>query len=185
MINIQELRELLRKAQQGDQMAFEDVYKTLYDPVFRYSYIRVRDKKDAEDIAQTVFLKVFQSIDRFYVTDKHPLSYFFTVARNTIIDRARRKKNEPVANDELLLMYDHGEEVDMEESERKRYVEKILSSLPDDDREILMLSEMQGYSGKEIAEILCKNEATIRKQKQRAIEKIRKIINTNKHYEEK
>lgn len=180
MININNLREHLEKARDGDEKAFEEVYRTLYDPVFRYCLIRTKNKADSEDIAQTVFLKVFQSIDRFSVTDKHPLSYFFTVARNTIIDRARRKKNEPVANDDLLLMYEDSEEMDIEDKERKRYVEKILSKLPEEDRELLVLSEIEGYSGKEISKILNKNEATVRKQKQRALEKLRKIISNEK-----
>lgn len=186
MINTKEIRALLEKASAGEQDAFEAVYKELYDPVFRYIYIRVKNRQDAEDIAQTTFMKVYQSIDRFSVTEHHPLAFFFTVARNTIIDRARRKKNEPVANDELLLVYDKGKEEDFEKEERLRYIEKILSQLNEDDRRLITLSEIEGYGGKEISEILGKSEVAIRKQKQRALEKLRKIINEKqKSHEEK
>lgn len=176
MIKIEQIKDLLEKARSGDEKAFEEVYTTLYDPVFIYIYLRVKNKPDAEDIAQTTFLKVYQSIDRFSVTDKHPLSFFFTVARNTIIDESRKKKHQPIASDEMLVLFDKGESVDFEEKERKRYIETILSELKEEEREILEMSEIQGYSGKEIAEILGKSEVSIRKQKQRIIEKIRKNI---------
>jgi RNA polymerase sigma-70 factor (ECF subfamily) len=83
-------RELLRRAKEGDEGAFGALYEIYYTPVYRYLFLRSRSKADAEDIAQTVFVKVYASLERFEIHEE-PLCYFFSVARNALIDFHRKK----------------------------------------------------------------------------------------------
>ena len=85
-------KELMRLAKDGDSEAFGLLYSKYFVPVFRYIYLRLKNKEEAEDLAQTVFLRVYKSLTRFRDQGKEPLAYFFTIARNAIIDYWRKKK---------------------------------------------------------------------------------------------
>ena len=77
---------LMELAKGGDSEAFGHIYHLYLTPVYRFIYFRLRNKEEAEDLTQTVFLKVYQSIHAFQVKNQSPLAYFLTIARNTVID---------------------------------------------------------------------------------------------------
>lgn len=85
-------QEIISQAKKGDKQAFEKLYKLYFVPVFRYVYLRVNDKQLTEDITQEVFMKVYTSLDSYTDQGKDPLAYFFTIARNKVIDFYRQKK---------------------------------------------------------------------------------------------
>jgi len=58
-------KNLVRRAKDGDQKAFSEIYENCYTPVFRYLYLRLKNRTEVEDLAQTVFLKAFQSFPSF------------------------------------------------------------------------------------------------------------------------
>src|SRR3990167_6465633 len=60
-----DLHVLVRRVQNGDSGAFDELYTHIFTPIYRYVYFRVKRKQDAEDIAQTVFLRAYQSLPRF------------------------------------------------------------------------------------------------------------------------
>jgi RNA polymerase sigma-70 factor (ECF subfamily) len=56
---------LMQLAKSGDTEAFSRLYELYFIPVFRYIYFRVKDKEEANDLTQIVFLKVFSSLPNF------------------------------------------------------------------------------------------------------------------------
>ena len=82
----------------------EELYNAYYLRIYKYFKFRLRSKFDAEDLAQTVFLKVITSLQRKMWDGSGALCYIFVVARNTLIDYFRRKKHACIVSDELVDM---------------------------------------------------------------------------------
>jgi RNA polymerase sigma-70 factor (ECF subfamily) len=169
-------KELIRLAKAGDQEAFGKLYELYYTPVYRYIYLRTKSKSSAEDLTQTVFLKVYNSLAQMKVMSVSPLAYFFTVARNTIIDHWRKEGHGMVYSDELLM----SEETDLpdtseraEAREARELIESALGILTEDQQEVIKLKFLSDLSNKDISIMLDKSEEAIRQLQSRALKLLR------------
>jgi len=83
----------------------EQYYAEYYPRIHRYFISRMSsNREDAEDLAQTVFLKIFSFIKRDLWAGEGDIRYIFTVARNTLIDYYRKIKHTPIVSDELVTI---------------------------------------------------------------------------------
>ncbi len=170
--------ELMIQAKNGSREAYTALYKELYTPVFRYVYQRTLDHEVAEDITQTVFLKVFQSIKRFHDKGISPLAYFFTVARNAIIDLSKKQKREKQvsADDPLFERIEERHETPtqkMKEKDQKAAIAKAMQQLSFDQRDALTLRFINGLKNSEIANIMEKSEGLVRQLQCRGIKQLK------------
>jgi len=175
-----EPQELMRRAKAGDGDAFGRLYSEYYTPVFRYLYGRVRNKEMASDLAQTVFLKVYEAIARVE-PNTAPLKYFFTVARNTLIDHWRRKKDLLMGTEErdaFAGIPDTGpSQIEIvEEIEISVRLKNALGQLKEDDQEILTLKYFGGLSAREIGQELDLSEEAVRQRQSRALKFLKEIM---------
>lgn len=184
-----EPKRLLREAKNGNAEAFGRLYTLYFTPVYRYVLLRVRDRTLTEDITQTVFLKVYRSLDDFHIRSASPLAYFFTVARNTIIDHWKKKRE--------TTFVDLGDEEnggpldipDVREHDEARVdraaaidrVRQALRSVSDDQREVLTLKFISQLSNREIAEAMGKSEDAIRQLQSRGLKSLRDVLRTAGH----
>lgn len=168
-------RELMRKAKEGDAEAFGKLYEQFFVPVFRYIYLRVKDREAAEDLTQEVFIKVFQSVGRFDERGKAPLAFFFTTARNLVIDSWRKKKTATTDLEKLELqdLRPRPDEV-LQNKEATAEVMKTLKDLPDEQQEVLVLKFINELSNKEIAVIIQKSEQAVRQIQCRGLKALRR-----------
>lgn len=172
----QDPTQLLLLAKNGDNQAFELLYELCYLPVFRYLFLRIRNKAQAEDLTQVVFVKVWNSLPNYEDKNAHPLSYFFTIARNSLIDHVRKEKNAPVADENVVAKasqelhdpYDH-----TKKRENEEFVAIALSALTEDQRQIIELKFLSELSNKEISVIIGKKEEAIRQLQLRAMRRLR------------
>lgn len=159
-------KELMRLAKSGDTEAYGLLYELYFTPVFRYIYLRVRDKEEANDLVQTVFLKVFTALPNFKEQNKSSLAYFFTVSRNTIIDYWRKKKEVKVddfgAIAERIADNTESPLKSFEENESQNLIHRALGELTNIQREVITLKFLSDLSNKEIAELLGKTEEAVR-----------------------
>lgn len=176
---------LIKKAKEGNTEAYGALYKMYLTPVYRYVYIRVRDKSLAEDIAQNVFLKVFQVVSRFEDTGKSPLAYFLTVAKNTLIDHFRKKKDVLGVSEE----YNFESVPDTEKTplqnaelgEASEHLYTALQHLSSDQRQAVSLKYLNSLSNLEIAEFMGKSEDNVRKLQSRGLQALRKHLEEFDH----
>jgi RNA polymerase sigma factor (sigma-70 family) len=171
---------LLERAKQGEALAFHEFFNELYTPVYRYLLVRLKHKETAEDCAQITFSKVFLHLHTIEKRAETPLQYLFTVARNTLIDETRKKRPDN-ASDEAWSTFFANENT--EEIASQSYVfSEILTSIEsfeDEHKDILTWRLLDHLSHQEIAEILGKSDASVRKIYSRALEKLREML-TNK-----
>lgn len=176
----QDSRKLIELAKLGEKEAFAILYELYFTPVFRYVYFRTNDRALAEDLVQDIFIKVYKSLDRFEIRDTAPLAYFFTVARNTIIDHTRKKKEilfEGSMSDEHLATHDEHSDTENRLTAESAYkkVQEVMEMLTEDQREVITLKFIGEQSTKEIAISLGKTEEAVRQLQSRALRELRTL----------
>lgn len=158
------------------QCKFEQLYDMYYDCVYRYIFVSVKNKWNAEDIIATVFIKVLENQDK--ITDvAESKNWVFRIAHNTIID-FYRKNNRVIPSEILLDMgYEDFAYEDILIRNEFNGVKKIIDQLPEDTKEMLYLRFYGGLKFREIAETINISENTVNSIISRTIKKIRKIMN--------
>ncbi len=168
----EDLLVLLQKAKQGDTLAFEKVYTHLFLPVYRYILKRVQNKTIAEDLTQTVFLKVYTSKTPFENKNTSPLAYFFTIAKNTLFDYWKNHKNCFLPEDDTLADPQSFGQTFEQHSD----IVQALEKLDPNQRQILKMKFFEGYTTDEIAQHLNTTTNNIRQIQCRALKKLREYI---------
>src|SRR6266700_253113 len=85
---------LMLRVKQGDIGAFERLVDKYKQPVLNVVYRMLRDGTEAEDVAQTVFVQVYKSAERYQVSSKFS-TWLFTIARNLCLNEIRRRSRHP------------------------------------------------------------------------------------------
>ncbi len=85
---------LMLRVKGGDMEAFEALVEKYKQPVINVMYRMIRDLDEAEDLAQNVFIRVFQSADRYQASAKFS-TWIFTIARHLCLNEIRRRGRHP------------------------------------------------------------------------------------------
>jgi len=170
--SVEEERELVRMAQRGEEPAFEELVRRHQQRVFALVGGILRRQEDVEDIAQQVFLKVYLSLRKF---DQRAAfsTWLYKITVNECWDYLRKKKVRPLVyesdlSEEQVSRLDgivSAERVSLNPNERaevKQLLERMLDRLPEQDRQLLVLKEIEGFSVQELAEILGLNVNTVK-----------------------
>lgn len=169
---VEEERELVRMAQRGQEPAFEELIRRHQQRVFALVSGILRRQEDVEDIAQQVFLKVYLSLRKF---DQRAAfsTWLYKITVNECWDYLRKKKVRPLVyesdlSEEQVSRLDgivSAERMTLNPNERaevKQLLERMLDKLPEQDRQLLVLKEIEGFSVQELAEILNLNVNTVK-----------------------
>ena len=150
------LRQAIARAKAGDTGALHFLYVRFADDVCAYVDSIVRDPHEAEDITQTLFLKLLVKIQRYEPRDVPFAAWILRVARNAALDHVRARRAIPV---EELRTSDEG--LEDEAVERAESLRLAFDVLPDDQREVLILRHIAGLTPGEIAERLGRTESSV------------------------
>jgi RNA polymerase sigma-70 factor, ECF subfamily len=173
--------DLVQKAQSGDMSSYGTIYMELYTPVFKYIYARTRHRELAEDITGDVFVRFLSSLHLYKTEKDSPLSYLFTIARNLLINEGRKKRPH---------LLEEGMEENIPSPGKNEFEKHMLSDdvgevltalaqIQRDQREVLELKFLSELSTKEVAIMLGKTEANIRKLESRGLQKLRENLECN------
>jgi RNA polymerase sigma factor (sigma-70 family) len=181
--------ELITRFIKGEQSCFEQLIHRHKNKVFAYINLYIRDQALAEDIFQDTFLKVFQSVKagKYYDNGKF-LSWVMRIAHNLIIDHFRRiKQMNTISNDDyesdifnLKKLADDNVEDNLIKRQIQKDIRKMISCLPDEQREVVILRHYAGLSFKEIAEITDVSINTALGRMRYALINIRKFMEEKK-----
>ena len=171
---------LMQQAKNGNTVAFGRLYEIYFVPIFRYTYLRVKDKAATEDLVQTVFLKVFQSVGQYKGRGGSPLAYFFTVARNAIIDYQRRRKEIIPDNSQEFFAKLQDTALNpqelLEKGDMAKTVRAAIHQLTEEQEEVIILKFINDLSNSEIAQLLGKSEEAIRQLQCRGLKMLRQQL---------
>ncbi len=142
-----------------------------YNPLLGYVKKRVRSQEDAEDLTQDVFLKLSKSNKDGVDNLK---SWVYTIAKNTITDYYRKKQlHTNTIEGDFLLDYETNDDAGIALS---KCVSSFVNQLPEEYRELMILSELKEIPQKEIAEKLNMNYVTVRSKIQRGRKKLKELF---------
>jgi RNA polymerase sigma-70 factor (ECF subfamily) len=181
-VNREEESALVRRVQNGDEMAFRELVERYQSKIFSIIYGILRNHNDAEDIAQQVFAKVYFSIRNFDFRSSL-LTWIYKITVNECYDYLRKKKvrklvyESDFSEDDAVLMENSGAAVDpgmpIDESLAQRDLAvKLLEKISQEDRNLLLLKEVEGHSVEELAGMTGMNENTIKVKLFRARQKL-------------
>ena len=168
------------RASKGESAAFGLLYDRHVDAIYRYVYYRVRDDAEAEDLTSDVFMRALRAMPR-YEPRQAFLAWLYRIARNAVIDRARRG-NRQVSFEDALEHPNADQILDPDEhilaTSDNATLRGALAQLTPLQQEVIVLRFLEGYSTHEIASIVGKREGTIRGIQFRAIGALRQLIPT-------
>jgi RNA polymerase sigma-70 factor, ECF subfamily len=148
--------EVIARAQEGDRDALHFLYVRYADGVYCCIERIVRDPHDAEDLTQTVFIKLIKVIRRYEDRGLPFSAWINRVARNTALDHLRARRLVPC--EDVVPASSGQEQLDQE---RLWSLRAALEELPAAQREVLVLRHFAGLSPSEIAERLGKSEGSV------------------------
>ena len=151
----------------------EKQVEQLYKPIFLYIRKRVSNKLDAEDLTQEVFYRLSKSKNEDVKSIKN---WVYTIARNSITDYYRGKKNVIEGVEKIEFQDKSTEENQDAISELSSCISSFVRKLPKEYRDIMQLSEIENIRQKEIAERLNMNYVTVRSKIQRGRLKLKNLI---------
>ncbi len=169
----------IKRAQLGDAEAFGPLVQKYQQRVFSQVYHLVRRRDEVEDLAQEIFIKAFRAI-RSYNFQSSFATWLSRIATNHCYDYLRHERASRVSfywqmgensQQELEANAESQPEQHLDHEEQtvlKDLVDKLLHRAPENDRQILVMKELQDYSVEEIAEILNLKPTTVKVRLHRA-----------------
>jgi RNA polymerase sigma-70 factor (ECF subfamily) len=171
------IERLVAEARDGDSGAFARLFDEYHEAVYRFIASRVRRPVDAEDLTQTVFVKVLEALPRYESRGVPFGGWLFRLARNTVIDHARTRRDHA---DLASVGERHDDDASPHEiavmRQRLDRVATALESLTDDQRDAIALRYFAGLSAREAAIAMGKQEGTVRGLQFRAIAALRRQL---------
>ena len=156
-------RLLVERCQAGDLSAFEPLVEKYRQRVWRLAYNVLRDREEAWDVAQDAFIRAYQALPSFRGQSAF-YTWLFRIVMNLAADRARQRAargrafgTERVPEEDwerFMTDQDASPDSSAAQTEDRERIIKALDTLSDDHRTIIMLSDVEGLSYREIAEVL-------------------------------
>ncbi len=174
-----DIQDILTRAKAGDSEAFALLYKEYYVPIYRFIHLRIKNKEQTEDLTQDVFLKIYKTIGSIDPSVTSPIGYFYTIARNTLIDHWRKKSTATTSDDELMagLADETPDAIEMASlKEKSSLLYECLEELTEEQREVISLRFIQELSTAEVAAQLGKKETAVRQLQVRGLRTLSKIF---------
>ncbi len=144
------------RAKSGDMDAVRFLYLRYKDNVYGYVLSIVRDAHEAEDVTQTVFVKLISAIEKYEPRQVPFTAWILRVAHNVAIDSLRQRR--PVPCEEVI---ESSRAADDSSHERRWGLEQALETLPEDQRHVVVLRNLVGLSPAEIADRMGRTEPAI------------------------
>ncbi len=171
------IQRLVEQAQAGDAEAFGRIFDHYHDPLYRFVASRVGRPADAEDLTQLVFVKALEALPRYEARGAPFGGWLFRLARNTIIDHARTRRDHV---DLEALAERPGDDDGPDDIAAMREalddVARALTELTDEQRDAIALRFFAGLSAREAAVAMGKQEGTIRGLQFRGIAALRRRL---------
>jgi RNA polymerase sigma-70 factor (ECF subfamily) len=149
-------RQAVAKAKLGDPEGIHYLYVRYADDVRRYVSTFVRDPHEAEDITHNVFAKLMTAIAKYEERSVPFAAWILRVSRNAALDHLRAKRMIPTDEVRFSDLDPAHDGIEM-----GRDIRIALESLPEDQREVLVLRHIVGLSPTEIAGTLEKTESSV------------------------
>lgn len=157
--------KIIEMVRQGNTNAFSYLVNQYQDVVFSIALKILKNRDDAEEMAQESFIKAYRSLSSFQGKAKFS-TWLYSITYNTCISHARKKKVPYTQIDSLPVSYEESDDSfgDFPEENRARYLEMALKQLPEEDYTLIVLYYYEDQSIDDICQItgLTESNAKVR-----------------------
>lgn len=179
--------EMVLKVREGDVTAFRGLVEKYQGRVYSMVYGMLRNREDARDVTQDAFVKAFHNLDSFRLESSF-YTWLYRIAMNLAIDVTRKRKRRKTSSfEESIAARDedgsiaevHNQEGPQRLHQRKQLYGRIMDAietLPEDQRQAILLRELDGLSYKEISDIMGIPEGTVMSRLFYARKKLQKLL---------
>ena len=175
--------QLMRRVTQVDMDALEAFYTRYHTPMYSLAMFMLKQPALAEEVTQDIFLNIWLKASSFNAERGQPRGWIMSVAHHKIIDliRSRRRaiiNTDPADYETLDLLPDGGvsTESQVEHTLERERIMRALKTIPDSQREVIMLAYFGGLSQSEMAEKLDQPLGTIKTRVRLAMQKLRTVL---------
>jgi RNA polymerase sigma-70 factor (ECF subfamily) len=150
---------MISRCQQGDQEALKEMFDKYHKKVYRIAYGVVRQREEALDIVQEVFIKLFRSI-RNFKGRSHFYTYLYRMVMNTAIDHARKAGKQFISSLDEEGSFEPSDNVEkgperiLLQKELEEKVKLAMDKLPAEQKAALIFRDVEGLSYQEMAEAM-------------------------------
>jgi RNA polymerase sigma-70 factor (ECF subfamily) len=151
--------EMISRCQQGDQEALKEIFEKYHKKVYRIAYGVVRQREEALDIVQEVFVKLFRSIKNFKGR-AHFYTYLYRMVMNTAIDHKRKAGKQFMSSLDEEGSFQPPDDVEkgperiLLQKELEERVKLAMDKLPSEQKAALIFRDVEGLSYQEMAEAM-------------------------------
>ena len=153
------------------------IYTQYRDKVFGFVRSKIVNQTEAEDIVQTVFLKVYSNLDKYDETKASLSTWIYTITRNTVCDYLKEKRDHPVI--ELIENTVYSAEEPDDSLLNKEALEELacaLEKLPQIERDVIILIYYHGKPKTEVAKILDITYGQLRYLHDKALSRLKETL---------
>jgi RNA polymerase sigma-70 factor (ECF subfamily) len=149
--------ELVRRYRTGDAAAFDTLVSRHARGALRFAAHLLRDRHEAEDVAQESFLKLLVAArNGGWDPDRGRFgAFFYRIVRNAALDRLRSRRSDAPLDETVPAPAASAAERGAERGEARVRLRDLLEGLPENERAALVLRELEGLSYSDIADVLC------------------------------
>jgi RNA polymerase sigma-70 factor, ECF subfamily len=166
---------IIERVLQGNVEAFSELVGRYQRPVVSMVAHLLNDRHECEDVAQDVFLAAYRNLASFDPARSRFSTWIFTIARNRSLNLLKKKRPSAMPAE---LQSANGEQAPekMDRDEMAALIDRHIDGLPEDQRTAFILSELEGLSYEDIAEIESVPLGTVKSRINRAKEKLREAL---------
>lgn len=143
------------------EFEFTRLVLPLRDRMFRYAQSLLLSSAEAEDVVHDLLERIWRDRERME-TPQRVEAFVMTALRNRCYDRLRRRRAEEYRSEQVKLSADRTTESDVNRWEARDLVRRAMARLPERQREVLHLKEIEGFATREIAPLIGCDEAQVR-----------------------
>jgi len=177
--------ELINRFQRGDEGAYNQLYNRFHQKLFNYIYYMIQNKRDAEDILQNVFVKVYRKKDLYNSKYGMFSTWIHTIARHDTLSFLRWGKIRQILNpseqirEDMMIWNPKDESTTHSETQHNKWQDVLmaLQSIPRIFRTVLILRDCQELSYEEISIIVGVKIGTVRSRLNRGRIQLQQLIN--------
>ncbi|HJA63183.1 MAG TPA: sigma-70 family RNA polymerase sigma factor [Candidatus Intestinimonas stercoravium] len=180
-------QELVRRAKDGDQLAFEQLVTDNEKRIYNLCRRMVGDQEDAAELTQETFLNAWRGLPGFQAESAFS-TWLYRLASNVCLDFLRREKRRKSLSLTVVSLDQeeaveleipdqrYAPEGELERLEQRQAIRDGLARLSEEHRQVLVLRELSGLSYREIAQLLGVEEGTVKSRIARARGALRKVL---------
>lgn len=152
-----DLQEIIERVKKGDQAAFRRIVEEYRQQAFSLAFRIMCDEEEARDVVQESFIKVWQKIETYNMTQKFS-TWLYKIVANSAIDRLRQIKRHNLINlDKVISKIEYlnldNMQMEIDNKETAQLIRWIAEGLPEKQQMVFILRDLQGVDSSEVRQI--------------------------------